>query len=67
MGDGDLETLACALGVADDHLESILSKFKKREGQAFQLLYWWHSKTNASKQTLGDILTATGYHKAAEK
>ena len=65
MGDGDLETLACALGVSDDDLASIQSKFKKQEAQACQLLYRWHSETNASKQRLCDILTATGYHKAA--
>lgn len=67
MSEGDIEMLACAVGVSDDELASIQSKFKKQKAQVFQLLSRWHSETNESKQTLCDILTATGYHRAVKK
>ena len=66
MGEGDLEELALALRVSDDDMASIQSKFKKKEGQALQLLHVWHSETNGSKQRLYGILTERGYHEAAK-
>ena len=66
MGEGDFEELACVLSVSDDDLASIRRKFKKKEGQALQLLRSWHSETNGSKQRLYGILTETGYHEAAK-
>ena len=67
MGDGNLEELASILCVSDDDLATIQSKFKKKEAQAYQLLYKWHKETNGNKQRLCEILAATGYHEAAKE
>ena len=66
MGSGDLEELACALGISDDDFATIQSRFKKKEGQAHQLLCKWHSETRGSKQKLCGILRATGYQEASK-
>ena len=66
MRDGDLEGLAVALNISDDDLATIQSRFKKKEAQAQQLMHKWRRETNmGSKQSLCEILAATGFQQAA--
>ena len=66
MGEGNLEELAVALNISDDDLATVQSRFKKKEAQAYNVLFKWHSETGGSKERLVEILNAAGYEEAAK-
>ena len=63
---GDLLPLAHTLGVPEDEVKSIKSRFKSAQLQAQHMLNYWQSVGERSKQELADILTDARYVDAAQ-
>ena len=61
--------LALVLNITDAELESICSRYKKPQGQAYQMLHTWYSRTQSQnqRQELAAALEATKFSAAAKR
>ena len=63
---GDVTLLAGALGISDESLKDIQSKFKQTQDQALQMIKMWMAFTGGNTDVLVSILRRSGFGKAAE-
>ena len=65
----DLSLLAPVLNITDTQLESICSHYKNPQGQAYQMLHTWYSRTQSQnqRQELAAALKAWPKFSAAAK
>jgi len=63
---GDLTLLAAALGISDDDMSTIRSKYKNVQGQALQMLMKWQSSGTHTGKELIECLQGTGFTQAAD-
>ena len=64
--EGGVALLAAPLGIPDDSLRDIQSKFKQAEDQALQMILIWMNSTGGNRYVLIRILRGSGFVKAAE-
>ncbi len=63
--DESISKIAGYLGITDNELEDVRSKYTDLETQAFQTLKKWH--TSASKEDLVSVLKASGCNEASKQ
>ena len=63
--DGDLTLLAAVLGITDEDMATIQSRFKAVQGQAYQMLQKWQSCGTHTKQELAETLQGAEFPQAA--
>ena len=63
---GDISQLANKLGIPENEVKYIQSRFKSTQLQAQYMLKHWHSAGDGNKQELKDILNDAGYSDAAQ-
>lgn len=66
--DESISKIAGYLGITDNELEDVRSKYTDLETQAFQTIKKWHTKClSASKEDLVSVLKASGCNEASKQ